>query len=245
MYDDVARIYDIFVDWPKRLTTELPLLESLGITGSLRIIDTACGTGHHARAWADQGHDVSAWDLSTEMIRHAQMLDPAEIVQWNTGGFTDIPADGSGDALLCLGTSLPHVSSRDECAEVIAHWKRVLKPGGTLIIQSRNLVRHLFTGDRFLPVLSRRDGDHAMLFWRFYDLLPPDRVDFHLTIFTEKPDGSWSQEVHTSPLLAIPGVDLAAMAEHAGFHNVELTGHLDGRPFETRTSPDVVLTATA
>jgi len=241
MYDDLADLYDLFVDWPTRLKTELPLLKRLGIGYSgQRIADVACGTGHHARALAERGCDAVAFDASAEMIARAQADDQGGTVHWRVGSFADVPTDIKADALICLGTSLPHVASRDEYRVALGAFAHAVKPGGIIVIHSRNLPRSLTKAERFLPPLPRRSGSGMVLFWRFYDLLPPEYLDFNLVILREQ-NGGWTHDVLTSRLCVVSADDLATMATDAGMSDVSVYGHLDGRPYDLETSPDLVL----
>jgi len=243
MYGDLAALYDLFIDWPSRLKNELPLLERLGVSGSrLRIVDVACGTGHHARALAERGHRVIALDAEHAMIEQAKAIEERNRVDWRVGTFLDAPADAQADVLLCLGTSLPHVESVEQCRRALKAFGRSLRPGGRLIVHSRNLPKTLRAEERFLPPIARKQDGLTVLFWRFYDLLPPDHVRFHLAILREEP-GNWTHTVLSSLLTVASAELLAEMAGAAGFENVRVLGHLDGRPYDLMTSPDLVLVA--
>ena len=55
--------YDRFVDWEGRLAHELPFFDRLfGQHRVRRLVDTACGTGHHAIALAQRGYQVAGAD---------------------------------------------------------------------------------------------------------------------------------------------------------------------------------------
>ena len=61
MYDDISSDYDRFVNWPGRLSVELPFLEQQinGAGGpAAKVLDAACGTGMHAIALAQRGLTV-------------------------------------------------------------------------------------------------------------------------------------------------------------------------------------------
>ncbi len=242
MYDELAELYDLFIDWPNRLKTELPLLEKLGagLPGD-RVIDAACGTGHHARAWEERGCDVLALDASEEMVARARAADPTSMVDWQVGGLDEVPGDRSADSVVCLGTSLPHVSSAREYADVLSGWASALRPGGRLVVGGRNLTRVLRHGERYLEPLPRLRAGGVVLFWRFYDIFPPDHVDFHLAIFDEA-DG-WKHRVLTSRLCVVDAEGLVHLAVQAGLREVRVLGHLDGRPYDEETSPDLALIA--
>ena len=68
-YDEFSLDYDRFVDWSARLAYELPFFERLfSRYGVRRVLDAACGTGHHAIALAERGYEVVGADLSRAMI---------------------------------------------------------------------------------------------------------------------------------------------------------------------------------
>ncbi len=245
MYDELSALYDLFVDWPSRLRNEMPLLEKLGVgVPGQRIVDVACGTGHHALAWAEKGCTVRAFDASREMVEQARMRDRAGLVNWRVAGFTDIPKDGWADALVCLGTSLPHAESEAAHRGALAPFAGALKPGGVLVVHSRNLARTAGGGEaeRFLPPLSRKRDGRNVLFWRFYDILSPSLLDFHLVVLEETPE-KWTHRVLTSRLCVVPAEQLVAMGEEAEFRELRVLGSLDGRPYDRENSPDLVLAA--
>ncbi len=245
MYDDFVTLYDNFVDWPSRLRNELPLLKALGIgEAGQRIVDTACGTGHHARAWSDVGAEVIAYDASAEMIARAKMLDTGNSVDWRTGTFFDVMPGLSADALVCLGTSLPHVESKGEYEKALRCFHDAMTPGGLLVVHSRNLFATLHSGERYLKPLVRSGPDGTVLFWRFYDLIPPAHLGFNLAVFSESGD-EWLHRVFASTLCVISADELAQAAQLAGFSDIKIAGHLDGRCFEPLESPDMVLIARA
>jgi 2-polyprenyl-3-methyl-5-hydroxy-6-metoxy-1,4-benzoquinol methylase len=72
LYDALAVDYDRFVNWEGRLSHELPFFVSLFERhGVRRVLDVACGTGHHAIALAQEGYQVVGADLSRAMIQRA------------------------------------------------------------------------------------------------------------------------------------------------------------------------------
>jgi 2-polyprenyl-3-methyl-5-hydroxy-6-metoxy-1,4-benzoquinol methylase len=61
--------YDRFVNWPGRLRLELPFLQTqLRQGGVKRVLDSACGTGMHAIALAQEGFEAAGADISAGMI---------------------------------------------------------------------------------------------------------------------------------------------------------------------------------
>ena len=74
LYDALAADYDRFVNWEGRLAHELPFFQRLFEERQVaRVLDSACGTGHHAIALAQQGYQVMGADLSAAMVERARV----------------------------------------------------------------------------------------------------------------------------------------------------------------------------
>ncbi len=98
----------------------------------LRVLELACGTGEITGVLHGLGHDVTALDFSEAMLARARakhagkprlrfVLADAE----NT-----MEPDGAFDAVVCRHL----VWTLTDPAAAFADWRRVLKPGGTLLI---------------------------------------------------------------------------------------------------------------
>lgn len=57
-----------------------------------RMLDLGCGTGHHAALLSDRGYDVTAIDLSPDMIRVAASNNA--VVKFKTGDVAEMPESG-------------------------------------------------------------------------------------------------------------------------------------------------------
>jgi SAM-dependent methyltransferase len=139
VYGTLAAVYDWLV--PDALLTPegnaeafAPLLEPRS-----RVLDCAAGTGTLAVGLALAGFDVTASDASPEMVERTRALAQArgvdvraEVRQW-----ADLRG-GPYDAVLCVGNSLTHAQGRRGRRLALTAMKRVLRPGGLLVLTSRN-----------------------------------------------------------------------------------------------------------
>lgn len=92
-------------------------------------LDAACGTGRHSVTLAKHGHDVIGVDQSPEMLGLAAAKIPA--AQFRVGNLTGLPvSDGSIDLVLCA-LALTHLQ---DLGPALAEFRRVLRPGGRLIV---------------------------------------------------------------------------------------------------------------
>lgn len=254
MYDKLASIYDYFVNWENRLAYELPFLEqqlrTLGEDPSqIRVMDTACGTGHHAISLANLGFQVSGSDLFPEMVSLADANAKAagEKVTFQTAGFGNISASfgqpGQFDAVLCLGNSLPHVDSKKDLQKALRDFNELLQPGGMLVLQMRNFDLVMGEKKRWMEPQSVKDGATEWLFMRFYDFETDGRIQFNILSLHRKENATWQTQLTSTHLLPIYSENLKAELGALGFHDIRLYGNLAAEPYAADSSGDLVLIA--
>jgi SAM-dependent methyltransferase len=257
--------YDRFVNWERRPAYELPFIEAqLQAAGARRVLDAACGTGRHALALAERGYDVLGADLSAPMIERARanaaaLLRPgvsapglemgeAAFFVAGFGGLTQAGQALDVDALLCLGSSLPHVLTEADLAATLADWHAALRPGGLLLIQNRNMDAVLSRRDRWMPVQQRAAEGREWLFVRFYDF---DERGLTFSVVTlERREGEpWRQRVDATRLYPWRRAQLMDALSRAGFGEIAcygslaIAGDMAGGVFDEATSGNLVLTA--
>jgi ubiquinone/menaquinone biosynthesis C-methylase UbiE len=241
----LAADYDRFVNWEGRLAHELPFFLRLFKEQRVeRALDSACGTGHHAIALAQQGYQVVGADLSAAMIERARENAAAAGVDiaFHTAGLGELRTVGqSFDAVLCLGNSLPHLLTAQAVGEALADFAAVLRPGGLLVIQNRNFDLVWAERERFMSPQAHRDGDQEWLFLRFYDFYDATVV-FNMIRLWRKGQG-WEQAVESTELRPIFRDEFAVALEAAGFDRVLFYGSYDGSTFDPTQSGDLIAVA--
>jgi SAM-dependent methyltransferase len=255
MYDAFSSDYDRFVSWPGRLAYEMPfLIEQARLSAQpgqpCRVLDTACGTGMHAIELARQGAAPVGTDLSVGMIAQARQNSAAAGVDipFFVSGFTDlgtaIPAARMPfDLLTCLGNSLPHVESLEELDRALRAFRNCLRPGGRLVIQSRNFDAVMAQRSRWMEPQAHREGKAEWVFVRFYDFQDDGSILLHILTLKRTEGEAWRQSVTTTRLLPLRQEDLAAALRKAGFEGIERYGDLAGTRFEEERSGNLVVTA--
>jgi glycine/sarcosine N-methyltransferase len=245
LYDALAADYDRFVNWQGRLDHELPFFDRLFAgQGIERVLDAACGTGHHAIALAQRGYQVVGADLSAAMVERARenAAGAGLDIRFVVAGLGQLAALGEAfNAVLCLGNSLPHLLTAAAVDGALADFAAVLRPGGLLVIQNRNFDRVWAGQERFMPPQSHRDDEDEWLFVRFYDF-HQETVTFHMIRLRRTEEG-WAQDVEATDLRPIFHEDLAAALVAAGFGNVAFYGGYDGSAFEPAQSGDLIAVA--
>ena len=255
MYDKLAPIYDHFVNWESRLAYELPFLERelrrLGEDpAQIRVMDTACGTGHHAIALAGLGYDVSGSDLFPEMVSLADANARAAgtKVTFRTAGFGGISQaflqPGAFDAVFCLGNSLPHVTSDAHLKQTLLDFKALLRPGGLLLLQMRNFDLVLGEKKRWMEPQTVKEGTSEWLFLRFYDFEADGKIQFNILSLHRKANAPWHVQLTSTHLLPVFSDALSKELTSLGFTDIRLFGNLTAEPYAADSSGDLVLLAT-
>jgi SAM-dependent methyltransferase len=169
------------------------LLQRISPTST--VLDAACGTGVDAAALARRGFSVQASDGSAAMVEGAATRfrrDGLAIPVWHCA-WADLPAATGQrfDVVLCLGNSLVHAAGRDAMVEALTGLRRMARPGGHVVIDSRNWQK-LHDERRIVQVADRvitREGRRCVQFyaWEIPDRLG-DEHTAHLVLVFEDGD---------------------------------------------------------
>ena len=167
VYGTLAAVYDWLV--PDALLSpegSAKAFTPLLAPGS-RVLDCAAGTGALAVGLALAGFDVGASDASPEMVERVRALAAARGVRLReaeTRAWADLHG-GPYDAVLCVGNSLTHADGRRGRKVALEAMARVLRPGGLLVLTSRNWerLRALAPGIEVADRLVERNGVQGLV----------------------------------------------------------------------------------
>jgi SAM-dependent methyltransferase len=136
--DELQRTYDAVAgDYVEHIFDELKdkpfdrqLLDEMATTPGV-VCDLGCGPGHVARYLHERGANVVGVDLSPAMIERARALTPSVPFEVGDMRALDVP-DGAWQAIVAF-YSIIHFAPA-ELADVFREMRRVLAPGGTLLV---------------------------------------------------------------------------------------------------------------
>lgn len=135
-YDTVAVSYahlvrDLLAEAPYERAALASFAELVAAVGGGPVADVGCGTGRITAHLHALGVDAFGIDLSPGMIAVARRDHPE--LRFEVGSMTDLDlADGSVAGLVAW-YSLIHIPD-DRIGEVFAHFRRVVRPGGPLLL---------------------------------------------------------------------------------------------------------------
>jgi SAM-dependent methyltransferase len=97
------------------------------------VLDIACGEGYGSRLLAEVAKSVTGMDISQEVVAHASTSYLANNLHFAQGDCAHIPLR---DASLDVVVSFETLEHHDRHHDMIAEIRRVLRPGGLLLIST-------------------------------------------------------------------------------------------------------------
>jgi len=200
------------------------ILGRLELPPGSRVLDAPCGPGRISRRLAAAGLDVTGVDLSAPFIAMAQgaAVGPGGRVSYAQGDLRQLPVTGPFDAVVCWFTSFGYHDDED-CRRVLAEFHRVLRPGGTVLIETMQhdgVVRH-FTAAPDATVIWR--DENAQVDLSRFDPMT-GRITTDRTVYR---DGEVRQSSHYIRLPTPP--EWTQWLEEAGFGDVRFSAGGGGR----------------
>ena len=148
---------------PERLHARLAFLRAHVAPGD-RVLDLGCGDGHFAAGLLGLAGRVVAADVSMLALERAARRAPqADVLLLRDG--EPLPAADDAFDVVWAGETLEHAA---DVTGLLAEVRRVLRPGGTLLVTTPNLARLRVAGEALAgrPLEDRLDprADHLRFF---------------------------------------------------------------------------------
>jgi glycine/sarcosine N-methyltransferase len=242
-YDGLADTYHaLYPDWHSACRAQGEALHGLlgrWHPGPADVADVACGIGTQLIGLAVLGHRVLGADISARAVRRARrecaaVGVPARLL---VADMRELPLDDScADAVICADNAVPHLLADNDVLAAFTQMSRILRPGGTAIITTRDYDRVLTDPpSSTLPQVYRYGRGRIISFqlwtWReetdIYDL---EHFQVH-----EGADGTRATERRAATYRAYTRAALTGLATGAGLRDV--TWHM---PHETTFSQPIM-----
>lgn len=224
-YDDLAADYHlIYSDWDESIRRQGDALDALIGQDRAAVLDCSCGIGTQAIGLALRGHRVTGTDISPRAAARAarEAARRGLSLRAAAADMRRLPfADGQFDTVVCADNSLPHLLTEQDVNAALAEMRRVLRPGGRLLISTRpydDLLRDrpASTPPQVHRVAEADEGERTVTFqlWHWHD----DGEHYDLEHFQLLPaGGEWRVKVRRTTYWAIGRDRLAGLASAAGF----------------------------
>jgi SAM-dependent methyltransferase len=232
--DDYLYFYgDVLNDEQSDADVEV-IVSTLGLSGSETVLDAPCGHGRISNRLAERGMTVVGVDFVEVFL--ARACEWGSSVEYLHGDLRALPVDGPFDVALSWFTSFGYFSD-DENRQVLSEYRRVLRPGGRLLMELHN---HDEIVRRFTPApfgITTRMGDDVMIDTSEFDTVTGRMETDRVTIR----DGQLRESHHSVRMPTIP--ELHAWLTDAGFSATTFTAR-DGQEPSIRR-PRLLVVATA
>jgi SAM-dependent methyltransferase len=162
-YEALAEHYDLLTHH-YRHDVWLSRLEALALAHGLagrRVLDVACGTGKSFMPLVARGYEVTACDISPEMLARARRAAPPEVTVL-AADMRALPALGPFDLVTCLDDALNYLLTEEELHAAIRGFASVLAPGGLAVFDTNTLATYRSSYRSAWVV----EDDDAFLCWR-------------------------------------------------------------------------------
>lgn len=205
------------------------------------VLDAGCATGLSAMLFARMGIKAIGLDRSHRMLQVARKKFknsdlPLSFVR---GSFESLPErfDSSFDLVVCLANSISGVSSLQLLRKSLTSFRRVLRPGGTLVMQMLNFASIPATGLRPIRV-TENDG---IVYARYMErrgnriAIHVDRIDLNSNPPTLEPFRHESDNFSPEELLV--------QLQSVGFNQIHKYANLFLTKRFSKSARDLVVTA--
>lgn len=223
-FDGCALFYDALTahhDYEDLTRTLERMLEEHGHPGR-RMLDIACGTGKSFLPFVRRGYEVTACDISPEMLARARAKADGA-VRLIVADMRELGSIGTFDLVTCLDEPLNYLLEPDEVERCFASVARNLRPGGLLVFDLNTLhaFRSIFARDECY------EQEGWLFVWRGHgdgDELPGARSGFTIEAFSEARDGNWRRFTNQHLQRHYPPEQTIRLLESAGLEPLAVYG---------------------
>lgn len=223
VYDEVmdTNLYQRWLDFSNRHLGERK-----------NILELACGTGALAVKFAKQDFQVTALDLSEEMLMIASQRAIAEEaeVQFVEGDMMDLTDVGSYQAVTCFSDSLCYMQDEMDLQQVFDGVYQILEEDGRFLFDVHSIYQ---IDDVFPDYNYHYQTDEFAFLWESYQGELPHSIEHFLTFFVQGEDGKFEREDELHQERTYPLETYRLMLENSGFAKVEVfADFIDSEPNE-------------
>ena len=230
---DATRAYAVLAPAYDLLTAEYaygPWLTAIervarahGLAGD-RLLDVGCGTGKSFLPLLERGYQVTACDISPDMVELAQRKAGVR-ADVHVADMRRLPVFGEFDLITCIDDAINHLLSAGEVADALGSMRENLAPDGLLVFDVNTLAAYSQVPDVVVEdddLLLRWQGGPAEL------SEPGGEAEVVIDVFAHLGDGLWRRSVSRQRHRHHPIEELCELVEYAGLEVAAVLGQRPG-----------------
>lgn len=240
--------YDKLVNWEKRLSIEIPFLNSFltGFNPPIKsILEIGCGTGRHAQILQqEKKFQITGVDIDESMIEEARKRIPEAHLYIHDILDTDFlkAQEGQFDAIISLGNTVGLVS-RDSLYDLII--KRfsqfIKKEKGILIFQILNTEKERSGWSQPRSIIT---DEGEFIFLRGFETTEKFIHPEIITLYKPKNEKTWNiTSTGRSNIPRVKKEEMVSLLKMNGFKEIEVYGDYQKTPFNSENSIDMIFVA--
>ena len=227
------------IDFDSALNRRKDLLSGFVTPQIKSVADVGCGTGLDSIALFLLGLNVTAFDPSSEMINAAKTNSEGleTRIEFYNYAANEIPKTfyNKFDLVASLGNTLANIPI-SKIEKSVSRLFKLVKKDGSLLIQILNYEKILKEKERIVNI-TKKDSEY---FIRFYDFGMKD-LTFNILRFNA--DQNSKKELISTIIFPYKSKEIKKIFRAAGIKEIKFYGSLDKKPFDSKTSTDLVLFA--
>ena len=192
------------------------------------VLDLACGTGTIACLLAAKGYEVTATDLSEEMLTQAMSkaaaLERPPLFVRQSMPRLRLPEPV--DAVVSTLDSLNYLTRERDIRETFCRVYRSLRPGGSFLFD----VNTPYKLRRMDAQLYTDETEDSYCVWRTFFSEKTKICTYQVDLFRLLEDGAWERDYEEHRERAWSEAELTAFLTDAGFEQIVFSGDLTRRP---------------
>ncbi len=191
----LASIYDAlndeinYTDWADFICSALERFSPHSVK---KICELACGTGSVATLLSLRGFDVTAIDISSEMLTEADKKsnEAGASVRYVNSDMRHFSLYSRADACICLLDSMNYLLSPVDFCETLTRVRENTVQGGIFIfdINSKYKFEKIYSDNAYVL-----ENEGILCAWQNFYNKRSRLCDFYLSIFSENRDGSYTR----------------------------------------------------
>jgi 2-polyprenyl-3-methyl-5-hydroxy-6-metoxy-1,4-benzoquinol methylase len=239
-YKSIAKYYDYIFPY-NSIQKDFVLSAAGDENRNKSILDIGCGTGNLTLELSKGFKNVIGIDYDRDMIRMAKskVAGYGNSINFRCLNMIEIKNHfrlAEFDLILSFGNTLVHLKNVNEVRCFLDKTKKILKPGGKLLLQIVNFDRVLRNNIKSLPLIE----NETVKFERYYSYHRQQRfIDFKTILTVKKENRVIENSVQLVPLLKKEVEDIL---KNIGFEKVFFYGGFKKEGF-TQHSPPLIIEA--